>query len=507
MATVNRAEPVWDDIVVGGGSSGCVLAARLAERPDRRVLLLEAGRGRTPDGDRPVLSGANWDLTARVGDAGPQGRSCPYPVGRGLGGSSAVNGALALRGLPGDFDGWAAAGNDAWGWEQVLPVYAALEADADFKGPGHGTHGPLPIRRTPAAELVPLAGAFLRAAAALGLPGAADLNSSEGAVGAGPVPLNAVGRRRVSAADAYLRPALDRPNLTVWTDCEVRDVRIAGGRVTGVNAVRAGTPVTPRAGRVTLTAGAVNTACLLLRSGIGPAGELAAQGIRPVADLPGVGRGLTDHPIVALWAVTAPDGTDPDQPMHQVLARVSSTGAAVPDLNLTLVNTLAGLEVPGAAAVLRGRPAMSLHATLLRPRSRGGVTLRDGKPVITLRLATDPDDVTALMSGIRRVWELAGHPELAGRLDRVLMWTDRMIGTDTLLRRAVTSFVAPAWHPVGTARMGPDGDAGAVVDQRLAVRGVRGLHVADASVMPAMPSAPTNLTCLMIAERAAAWMC
>ncbi|MFJ7246789.1 GMC family oxidoreductase [Kitasatospora sp. NPDC098652] len=507
METSNGEQLIWDDIVVGGGSAGAVLAARLSERPDRRVLLLEAGPRPTDRGDQPVLSGSNWEFEARVGDGGPDGRSCPYPVGRVLGGSSAVNGALALRGLPFDFDGWAAAGLDEWGWAEVLPWYAALESDADVKGPGHGTDGPVPVRRTAPSELAPLAAGFLRACADLGIPRAADLNDPGSLLGAGPIPLNVVGRRRYSAADAYLEPAADRANLTVWTGTTARRVQVRGGRATGVTAVRDGRELTLSAGSVTLAAGAVNTAALLLRSGIGPADDLAGQGIAPVLDLPGVGRNLIDHPIVALWAVTRPGVARPGEQMHQVLARVDSTGGSRPDLNLTLVNTLAGLAVPGAAQVLRGRPAMSLHSTALRPTSRGSVTLRDGEPEITLGLATTPEDVAVLMAGTRLVWELSHAQELDRHLDKRLLWTERMVHQDDLLRRAVTSFVFPAWHPVGTARMGPDDDREAVVDQRLAVRGLTGLRIADASVMPAMPSAPTNLTCLMIAERTAAWMC
>lgn len=500
----------WDDVIVGAGSAGAALAARLSERPDRRVLLLEAGVDRAyPEraADVPLMDGFHWDYSAHI--AGPgAGREYPYRVGRLVGGSSAVNGALALRGLPADFDSWAAAGNPDWAWERVLPFYAALEADADFGGgPGHGAAGPVPIRRD--AELAPVAAGFLRACAALGLPEVADLNGADTGAGAGRIPRNAVHGRRMSTTEAYLASARDRPNLAVWPGCQVARVVVEGGRARGVEVVQDGRVATVGCDRVTLSAGAIGTPVILQRSGIGPAGRLSALGVRPVADLAGVGAGLVDHPFIALWAEAAEGACRPGDPLHQVLARLPGAGGA-PELSVTLLNNVTDLAVPMIGGLLRGRTGVSLSAALLRPESRGSVALRDADPgtppVIALRLASADRDVEGLMAGVRAVWSLARDGALAPLLRRVFLWTARMVEDEAMLRASVPRFVCPSWHPAGTARMGPAHDAGAVVDERLRVHGVADLQVVDASVMPAIPSAPTNLTCMMLAERAAEWM-
>jgi choline dehydrogenase len=210
-----------------------------------------------------------------------------------------------------------------------------------------------------------------------------------------------------------------------------------------------------------------------------------------------------------IWAVPLPGSCTRDAPWHQVMARAGRAGHR-PDLNLYLVNNVASAGMPVVGGMLGGRMAVSLSAMLLRPLSRGSVRLTsadpDARPVITLGLGSDPSDLDALMTGTRLAWSVIRAAPMAGRLERILVWTDRLVATDALLRRAVTSFVTPTWHPVGTARMGPATDRMSVVDQRGRVHLVDGLRVADASVMPAMPSSPPNLTCIMLAERVAEWM-
>lgn len=510
---VQLARSGWDDVIVGAGSAGAVLASRLSERGDRRVLLLEAGAddaALTPHAPgQPVLTGHNWDYVAHLGADG-EGRQFPYRVGKVVGGSSAVNGAVALRGLPRDFDGWAAAGNPEWAWRRVLPYFIRLEADADFKDEEHGSDGPIPIRRLPAGEFGVMAIAFRSGCRALGLPDLPDLNRGAD-IGVGPLPTNSLGGQRMSTAVTYLALARVRPNLTVRSGCQVTRVLVDGDRAVGVEVLSDGRLHQVRAGQVTLCAGAASTPAILQRSGVGAARRLASLGIRPVADLPGVGENLADHPTMAIWTLPAPGVCQEGGPWHSVMARVASTGGE-PDFGIFLATnvTTGTINIPGIDAMLAGRTAAAVSAMLLDPVSRGTVFLRDSAPdahpEIVLRLASAPSDLDRLVRGTRLAWSLLRSSPFAELVERVLVWTDRLVDDDRMLRRAIPKFVSPMWHPAGTARMGPATDDMAVVDQHCRVHLMRALRVVDASVMPSIPSAPTNLSCIMLAERVAEWM-
>jgi predicted dehydrogenase (TIGR03970 family) len=493
------AETEWDVVVVGAGTSGCALAARLAET-GRRVLLLEAGADhRRPEDFPPELRDAatlraahpghpaNWSLT---GQLTPE-LAVPVPRGRVVGGSSALNAGSFIRATRADLDGWAADGSDLWSYDAVLPAFRRSESDREFGDrPGHGADGPVPVTRARAGH--PLADAFAAAADELGHPAEPDKNSGGTAPGYGPVPLNVVDGVRVNTAMAYLSPRRDLAALVVRGGATVRRVVVERGRAVGVETADG----VVRAAEVVLSAGAVGSPHLLLRSGVGPADDLRRAGLPVVADLPGVGADFSDHPNVYVGFVPADGLPLARLPLHGVLHATE--------------------ELPGDIEILPwltpfdGADELSVGVGLQQPHSRGRLSLDDGDPDRGPRLAygylAAESDRRRLRAGVRLAADLLGSPSLAPLVVGRTALPDDVLADDRMLDGWIRAHLTTAVHLSGTARMGPPSDPGAVVDQQLRVRGVGGLRVVDTSVLPRVPSRGPAATAVMLGERAAELM-
>jgi len=438
----------FDYVVIGGGSAGCVLAARLSEDPAVRVALLEAG-GRN-DGLMNILptgaalhvvraNACNWGFVT-VPQPGLDGRSGYQPRGKGLGGSSAINAMVYLRGQREDYDGWAALGAAGWGWDDVLPYFKRAEHNERGASALHGTGGPLNVAdlRSPH----PFARLFVEAAQQAGIPRNDDFAGAT-QEGAGLYQVTQKNGERWSVARAYLEPARGRPNLVVLTGVLASRIVFEGRRAVGVRYRHDGAERQVRARReVLLAAGALQSPQLLMLSGVGPARHLHQHGIALVADAPDVGQG------------------------H----------------------------------------GMSCHACALRPQSRGSVTLADADartpPVIDPRFLSHPDDLEVMVRGFKLVRSIFAQPAFApfdgGNPQRELY--DAAVRSDDEIRAAIRARADTIYHPAGTCRMGSDPQS--VVDPELRVRGVAGLRVVDASVMPTLVSGNTNAPVVMIAEKA-----
>ncbi|MGY3621121.1 GMC family oxidoreductase [Bradyrhizobium sp. USDA 10063] len=501
--------PAYDYIVVGGGSGGAVVARRLAERCDASVLLLEAGPSDV--GIAEIEDAANW--TALFGgpyDWGyryaPQpelnGRSIAIPRGRVLGGSSSLNAMLWYRGHPSDYDAWEAAGATGWDFRSVLPYFKRAEdwegGASDYRGAG----GPLRIERP--RDPHPIALAMLAGAAELGIPVIGDPNGATNE-GASLANLNICGGKRWNTARGYLRPVADRNNLTIRTNALAIGLTFEGRRARAVRSIIDGAVVETRAeSEIILALGAIDTPRLLLMSGIGPAEELARLGVPVVAALAGVGENLQDHPLLMgmNFRAKAPLGPVRDNGGGSMMNWKSDAALAAPDLHAFVVQGRhAGDEV--ATAYDLSGDIFAMSPGLMRSASVGRLRLESAEPGAAIDLQpnflAEPADLEALIAGIDAIMELSAANAFAGLIaapaapDRLMSRSEKI----AFIRMSCSTF----FHTCGTCAMGTGERA--VVDPQLRVRGVEGLRIADASVIPIIPSCNTHAPVTMIGERAA----
>ncbi|MEY2953682.1 MAG: hypothetical protein RLZZ401_1769 [Pseudomonadota bacterium] len=496
-----------DIVIVGAGSAGCVLASRLSEDPGRRVVLIEAGgesqstRVRQPN-QWPLLwdDAENWGYSTTL-QTGFGLRSIPFPRGKAIGGTSAINAMVAMRGDPLDFDHWRDLGNPGWGWADVLPYFKRLEDHVLGASALHGAGGPLTVSSQLSPN--PITQAFIAAAVACGHRPNHDFNG-EHLDGVGLYHVSIRNGERCSTAVAYLAPAMGRSNLRIVQKARALGVHFEGDRAAAVDIWDGSQMRRIHANQeVILSAGAIDTPKLLMLSGVGDPVALQSHGITVRHDLPAVGQNLCDHvQTPTVFALKKPIATAPTSILVEgglFMKRAEVDNEFGADLQFFAIP-----QIPLATAARGPAPVMVLAAYACRPRSRGQVQLRSAdpldSPLIDPNYLTHPDDLALQIEGMRMARKIAAAEPLAALLHGEAS-PGANATSDAALGAAARTASASSWHPVGTCRMGPGSDS--VVDAALRVHGLRHLRVVDASVMPQITSANTNLPTIMLAEKAA----
>ncbi len=522
-------ESGYDYVIVGGGSSGCVLAARLTENPSVRVLLLEAGgQDRHPYIHMPVgfskmtAGPFTWGLkTAPQRHA--HNREIPYAQARVIGGGSSINAEVYTRGHPADFDRWAnEEGAAGWSFKEVQPYFLRSEGNTMLSGELHGTDGPLGVSNLPDPQQT--SRAFVQACQEYGIPYNPDFNGRT-QEGSGIYQTTTKNNRRCSAAVGYLRPAKGRANLTVETGCLVRRIVFEGKRAVGVEYARDGRPVMARAeSEVLVTAGAIGSPKIMMLSGVGPAAHLRQHGIDVVHDLPGVGENLTDHFGVDIVAeLKGPTSLDKYNKLHWMLWAgiqyvlfnsgpvtsniveggafwFSDRSAPIPDLQF---HFLAGAGAEAGVPTVPSGSGVTLNSYTLRPKSRGTVRLRsadpEALPIVDPNFLAEPDDVRVSAEGVRISREIFRQPSLQKYIKRMHVPGDE-VKTQAEFAEYARRYGRTSYHPIGACKMGVDDMA--VVDPQLRVHGLENIRICDSSTMPSLIGSNTNAATIMIGEKA-----